>query len=219
MSRNKYPEETVEKILNVSEKLFTEKGYENTSIQDIIDQLGGLTKGAIYHHFKSKEDIMLAVIDRKFIEHDARWLQIMRSQEGMSGLEKLRELLLASIVSPKQSELFQSAPRLLDNPKMLTLQLKSIKDETAPMWIEPVIREGIEDGSIKTGYPKELAEVILLLINMWLTPFVFWGSKEEIMQRVKFFQHLLESLGLELIDENMISKFDDLINFYYIHDK
>lgn len=50
MSRNKYPEETVNLILDVSQRLFIEKGYDNTTIQDIIDELGGLTKGAIYHH-------------------------------------------------------------------------------------------------------------------------------------------------------------------------
>ena len=58
MARNKYPEETVARILDVSLKLFLEKGYENTTIQDIIDALGNLSKGAIYHHFKSKEDIL-----------------------------------------------------------------------------------------------------------------------------------------------------------------
>ena len=51
MSRNKYPEITVEKILEVSQRLFLEKGYDNTKIQDIADELG-MTKGAIYHHFK-----------------------------------------------------------------------------------------------------------------------------------------------------------------------
>ena len=54
MARNKYPELTVEKILEVSQRLFLEKGYEQTTIQDIVDNLGGLTKGAVYHHFKSK---------------------------------------------------------------------------------------------------------------------------------------------------------------------
>ena len=57
MSRNKYPEITVENILEVSQRLFFEKGYDNTKIQDIADELG-MTKGAIYHHFKSKEEIM-----------------------------------------------------------------------------------------------------------------------------------------------------------------
>ena len=65
MARNKYPEETVARILDVSLKLFLEKGYENTTIQDIIDALGNLSKGAIYHHFKSKEDILEAVCDQR----------------------------------------------------------------------------------------------------------------------------------------------------------
>lgn len=66
MSRNKYPEETVNLILDVSQRLFIEKGYDNTTIQDIIDELGGLTKGAIYHHFSSKQDILDAVIELAF---------------------------------------------------------------------------------------------------------------------------------------------------------
>lgn len=47
MARNKYPEETYELILDVSTRLFFEKGYEKTSLQDIINELGGLTKGEI----------------------------------------------------------------------------------------------------------------------------------------------------------------------------
>ena len=60
MARNKHPEQTVQKILDVSLKLFGEKGYEKTTIQDIVDALG-MSKGAIYHHFKSKDDIIEAL--------------------------------------------------------------------------------------------------------------------------------------------------------------
>ena len=55
MARNKYPEETVKKILDVAERLFAERGYEHTTMADIVAGLDGLTKGAVYHHFKSKE--------------------------------------------------------------------------------------------------------------------------------------------------------------------
>lgn len=65
MARNKYPEETYQLILDVSTRLFFEKGYERTSLQDIIDGLGGLTKGAIYYHFHSKEEILIAVVERR----------------------------------------------------------------------------------------------------------------------------------------------------------
>ena len=53
MSRNKHPEVTVKKILEAAQRLFLEKGYDHTKIQDIADELG-MTKGAIYHHFGSK---------------------------------------------------------------------------------------------------------------------------------------------------------------------
>ena len=66
MARNKYPEVTVEKILDAAQRLFLEKGYDNTTIQDIVNELDGLSKGAVYHHFKSKEEIMDAVGDRMF---------------------------------------------------------------------------------------------------------------------------------------------------------
>ena len=56
MARNKYPEETVKKILNTAISLFLENGYEKTSMQDIVNALG-MSKGAIYHHFKSKEEL------------------------------------------------------------------------------------------------------------------------------------------------------------------
>ena len=54
MARNKHPEVTINRILDTSWELFMEKGYEATTIQDIVNALGDLSKGAIYHHFKSK---------------------------------------------------------------------------------------------------------------------------------------------------------------------
>ena len=48
MSRNKYPEETVQKILDTALKLFLERGYEQTTVLDIVNELGGLTRGALY---------------------------------------------------------------------------------------------------------------------------------------------------------------------------
>ena len=89
MARNKHPEETVNLILDVSMRLFLEKGYEHTSIQDIINHLGGLSKGAIYHHFKSKEDILVAVTD-KMTEESNRMLAQVRDRTDLNGKDKLK---------------------------------------------------------------------------------------------------------------------------------
>ena len=89
MARNKYPEQTVELILETARRLFLEKGYEATTIQDIVDGLGGLTKGAVYHHFKSKADIMNALGDKLFAENDP--FRAVEGRDDLNGLEKLRE--------------------------------------------------------------------------------------------------------------------------------
>ena len=91
MARNKYPEVTVEKILDAAQRLFLTKGYEATTIQDIVDELGGLTKGAVYHHFKSKEEIISAVSDRMFYNNNP--FEAVKVRSDLNGLEKLREAM------------------------------------------------------------------------------------------------------------------------------
>lgn len=99
MARNKHPEETVNFILDTAFRLFMEKGYEHTSIQDIIDHLGGLSKGAIYHHFKSKEDILIAVTDRTTAASN-QMLAVIRDREDLTGNEKLKTIFRESICRP-----------------------------------------------------------------------------------------------------------------------
>ncbi|MEG2286258.1 MAG: helix-turn-helix domain-containing protein, partial [Eubacterium sp.] len=79
MARNKNPEITINRILDTSMDLFLKKGYDNTTIQDIVDALGDLSKGAIYHHFKSKEEIIEAVIPRLYDSSDNHLLEIKNS--------------------------------------------------------------------------------------------------------------------------------------------
>ena len=52
MARNAHPEVTRQRILDAAKKLFAQKGYERTTIQDILDELEDLSKGAIYHQIK-----------------------------------------------------------------------------------------------------------------------------------------------------------------------
>lgn len=89
MARNKYPEVTEERILEAAQRLFLEKGYDRTTIQDIVNELGGLTKGAVYHHFKSKEEILDKVGDQLFFQNNP--FEAVKQRKDLNGLEKLRE--------------------------------------------------------------------------------------------------------------------------------
>ncbi len=83
--------QTLQEILQVSERLFHEKGYENTTIQNIADKCG-LSKGALYHHFKSKEEVLEKIC--------FNYYQLMREtfiplaeKKGLSMSGKIREIM------------------------------------------------------------------------------------------------------------------------------
>lgn len=196
MARNKYPEVTVEKILEVSERLFLEKGYDSTTIQDIVDELGGLTKGAIYHHFKSKEDIMDALGDRMFIHNNP--FEVLKKRDDLTGLEKIRQAMIMNQSNENQVELTMQAIPLLKNPQVLVKMLESNRKVLVPYWLE-LIEEGQKDGSIQTEYPREMAE-FLVLLDFWMIPSVFPGDKEEIARRYQFIADTLEKIGLPLMN-------------------
>ena len=92
-------------------------------------------------------------------------LRLLEKDSSMTGLQKLQALFTTALESPRQDDMFQMAPDFLKNPQMLAMQIEGIYTESVPHFVQPIIEEGIADGSIKTDYPKELAELILLLIR------------------------------------------------------
>ncbi len=216
MARNKHPEETVRRILDVASRLFMEKGYEHTSIQDIIDHLGGLSKGAIYHHFRSKEEILEAVTNRMTAESNLLLAQIRDSKVG-SGSEKLQRIFKMSIQRPVQEDIFTFAPDFRNNPKLLSSMLLDTVDHVAPDYILPIIRQGMADGSIRTEYPEALAELIMLVANIWLNPMTFNSSVRETYQKVMIFGQMMKGLGLDLLDQEMVDRITDLTALYQEH--
>lgn len=202
MARNKYPEETVSRILEVSLRLFLEKGYEHTSIQDIVDGLGGLTKGAIYHHFKSKEEIIMAVSERLYSGTESA-LNEIRSNSSLNGLEKMKAMLRVSLQNPGQLKMFATAPNMLKTPRFLAVILEGLQREVVPLFLMPMMEEGIADGSIQTRYPKEIGEVMLLLSNLWLNPLVFPCDAASFDRRLALTRDLLEHYGLPVMDGEM----------------
>ena len=117
MARNKYPEETVQLILDTAQRLFLEKGYDNTTIQDIVDQLGGLTKGAVYHHFKSKEAILSAVSDRLFYQNNP--FDVVKDRTDLNGLQKLRAVARAHQSDTDSTNLTIQQLSIAPNPELL----------------------------------------------------------------------------------------------------
>lgn len=207
MARNKHPEVTVERVLEAARRLFMEKGYENTTIQDIVNELGGLTKGAIYHHFKSKEDIMSALGDQLFDEQNP--FTAVKQRRDLNGLQKLREVIRLNQQDAQRMELNRQTLPLLKNPRWLAEMMDANRRVVSPLFRE-LVEEGVQDGSIRTEYAAELAELFPLLTEVWLAPSVYPASLEESLRKFSFLREMLERMGLPLIDDeifNLIKQF------------
>lgn len=213
MARNKHPEETVNLILDVALRLFLEKGYEHTSIQEIINNLGGLSKGAIYHHFKSKEEILVAVTER-MTEESNRMLAEIRDRTDLTGSEKLKTIFRESLGRPVLDDIFEAAPDLGNNPRLLFSTFRDTVDDVAPNYILPIIEQGIADGTICTDYPEELAELIILAANIWMNPMIFRDSAERANRKFIVFCQMMKSFGLDIVDEEMLNRLKQLALIY-----
>ena len=209
MARNKYPEETVERILDVSQRLFLEKGYENTTIQDIVDELGGLTKGAVYHHFKSKEEIMDAVGDRMFFSNNP--FEAVRGRTDLNGLQKLREAVRLNQSDEERVQLTAQSIPIAKSPRLLQEMIVSNRKVLTPYFLE-LIEEGNRDGSMHTDYPREIAELLPLLTSLWLLPSVYPASREQMKRKFLFLGEMLEKMGVPLMDDSIRALVDDFFD-------
>mgnify|MGYP002710254274 FL=1 len=200
MARNKYPEETVARILEVARRLFMEKGYDNTTIQDIVDQLGGLSKGAVYHHFKSKEEIMDAVCDQMFYDNNP--FEAVRQRTDLNALEKLREAIRLNQANESRVDMTIQAIPITRNPRLMAEMVESNRRVLAPYYLE-LLEEGNRDGSIHTEYAREIAELLPLLTSLWLLPSVFPASREEQRRKFTFLGEMLDKMGVPLMDDSI----------------
>ena len=190
-------ENTKEKILEVATNLFLEKGYKQTRISDIIKGLDGLTKGAIYHHFESKEDIFEAVVKNIGLKNTLIFDKI-KFADNMTGSEKITNLISLGLDNDNLETITTISPNLLDSPKLFVSFFKQMQEITIPEYFYPIIIEGIEDGSIRTDEPHQLAELISILLNIWLNPLIFENSKNTIISKIKLLNQCLESFNIKI---------------------
>lgn len=205
MPRNKYPEETVQKILDVSLKLFLEKGYEETTILDIVNNLGGLTRGAFYHHFKSKEEVLDALGDKMFFENNP--FEKVENDPTLNGLEKVKKVIRLNFQNEQQQEINRMSITLLNNPRIFTDYLKTNQTVVAP-YFEKFFTEAVADGSVQNidmSMVKPLADLFMLLCDLWFLPSIFPGTEKELLDRLNFTKKLFDSIGVPVFDEEIMA--------------
>ncbi len=184
--------------MDTAAKIFLEKGYDSTSIQDIVNALG-MSKGAIYHHFKSKEELYTGVINDYYARGE--WFENIINDPTKNGLQKLKAMFCHEISDETKISIDQLYFARLYDPKMILENMRRDMQETAPM-LSKIIEEGNRDGSLAVEHPLECAELALFMVNIWIG--VFTTGREKFLTQMEIFAKLTRELGADFVDDEIM---------------
>lgn len=158
----KDPEIRRAEIMDAAMLLFMEKGYTNTTTQDIVDKVN-ISRGLLYYHFKNKEDILYCLVER-YSENLLRDIHVIVNDDDKTAIEKIRAFIDATIistdnVSAEGTEL-QKTVDLEENRYMLD-KLSHKLIEKLTIYFERIINQGISEKVFSVKYPSETAEFLM----------------------------------------------------------
>jgi len=155
----KEPEIRHEELIDISEKLFLKNGYEQTAVSEIVKE-ANVAQGTFYYYFKSKDDVLNAIIER-YNEEMKDILKQAIEDKKMNAWEKF--FCLTSNFKKFESD----HEGLLDyiheeKNEILHHRLEKKNIPILTQGYEKIIQQGMEEGFFHTKYPKEAALAILL---------------------------------------------------------
>ena len=190
----KEPEMRRAEIINAAMLLFMEKGYLNTTTQDIVDKVN-ISRGLLYYHFKNKEDILYCLVEQ-YSDKLLRRIHLIAYDEEKNAIEKIRAFIDETIISSEsvtdeESEL-QKTVDLEENRYMID-KLSHKLIEKLTIYFERIINQGISEKVFSVKYPLETAEFLI-------TAYVFvsnnisirYSKKEPISDYLNAFKIMLE---------------------------
>jgi AcrR family transcriptional regulator len=188
----KEPKERKNEILDAAERFFSEKGYDGTSVNDILLAVN-IAKGTFYHHFKSKEDVLDTLIERRI------QIGLKKAEEIIAAdlppVQKLLAIIMAQKPQDRLHEDFISFLHEKGNSKMHEKSIIQTITCLSPC-LAKVFKEGIEAGVFNTPFPLESAEILLASVMVLFdNGFFQWTEKERAVKIAAFLNVVERTVG------------------------
>lgn len=150
-----------QELIKIAYQLFITKGYENTSVDEIIAS-AGIAKGTYYYHFESKEQMLESVVNMMIDEGVERAKKVVESKLELE--EKLVYTILALRVTPEE----QSVEDTINAKENIILHKKvndRVIEEAVPI-LSKIVREAKEEGRFQCDdHIEERVKMTLILSN------------------------------------------------------
>ena len=179
-------------ILDAMQQLMHDVNIQTISVSDIAKE-AGIGKGSIYYYFKSKEEILEAVIERSYSEAIEKSKKLL-SEERLDALTKMEiifrtcrdsSLELTRQETDNYLELQQSA---LIHQQYIRMMLKHLR----PI-LSDVIRQGNLEGSMNCRSPEEISEIVLIILTIKMDNHLTGDNQKQIQKTLDVFTYMLET--------------------------
>jgi AcrR family transcriptional regulator len=155
----KHRPDKIRKIVEISEKLFLKKGYEATTIDDILAATG-LSKGGFYHYFTSKDDVLAESV-KTIMKDMLAELEPIINDDKFSAMEKLKHFMAKKAgFQQSRKEFAKYLSMLMQSDFMLYKYYTSL----AQSYVDPlakIIEQGAKEGVFSVQYPRATADILL----------------------------------------------------------
>lgn len=189
----KEAEERRTEILDVAERLFDTKGFDQTSTNDILNEIG-IARGTLYYHFRSKEDILDAVTGRM----TGRLVGKARGIAESRTIPVLQRLAMTILTLNAENTLGQEMAGQC-RPQNALMQQKMREQlllEVNPL-ITQLVEEGVEQGICQTAYPEEAVEMAMLYSGIAFDDLMKYDEEDRQKKIKAFIYHLERLFGME----------------------
>lgn len=186
-------------ILDAADELFGQKGFDGTSTNDILQKVG-IARGTLYYHFKSKEDIMDALIDRYNVNILGA-AQEIALDKSIPVIDRILRVVMALNIrggsgggggSKEIMEHIHKPQNALMHQKIQKVIISGV-----PPILEQIIREGIEQGMFNTPYPYECMEMVVIYANTIFDDMTEMTDEERTSRILAFISNVERLLGAE----------------------
>ena len=162
MREIKQPEVRKAEIVEAAKKLFFQKGYLHVITQDIVDDLK-ISRGLLYYHFKSKEDILKYIVEAEASKIEVV-LKEITYRSTLSAIEKVNQFIEATIIpesaDTQENRALQETICLQENTYMID-QIYRKLSETMSYYFSEILEQGNKEGVFHVSNPKETSVFLM----------------------------------------------------------
>ncbi len=169
-------------LVDAAERLFSEKGYSNTSVDDICDEVG-VAHGLFYYYFETKEEIVEAITNRMIHELENMLAEIVGDPD-LRADEKFIRFMTTAFQSKREKPYMVSYYNKENDPKVYYQLFNKTVEMTTP-YLKEIVEQGIKEGMFDTEYPEQT-------IRFWLNGRMFFMNEDGLLN-----EGLLDDLKAE----------------------